>query len=191
MIKTTEEDEKRIKRIYNGMLDRCYNCKSYGYKWYGAKGIKVCDIWKRDYWYFYFWALEHGYESKLTLDRIDNKKDYSPFNCRWISYKEQHKNMSNTKYYTINGDTKTMREWCDIYGIDISVVHNRLKYGWSLEKALERKTRINRQGTYELNGKKQTLTAWCREYKIDYKLVYDRLGYGWDLGTALTTPKKK
>lgn len=87
----------RISSIYQGMIYRCYNPKSYGYKWYGAKGIKVCDEWKENYCEFYLWAIDNGYQDDLTIDRIDNTKGYCPENCRWVTTEEQHRNMSTTK----------------------------------------------------------------------------------------------
>ena len=190
-IKINEEDVKRLKSIYKGMKHRCYDKRSYGYKWYGAKGIGVCEIWKKDFWHFYYWAITHGYNNTLTLDRLDNNKDYSPFNCRWVSVLEQHKNMSSTKLYTYKEKTQTLREWCDEYNIDIELVRNRLSYGWSFDRALQKTKRATTRGQYIVNGKINTLTRWCQIYGTSYKLVYNRLQQGWGLEKALTTPKKR
>ena len=35
----------RLKNIYNNMKSRCYNKNSKSYKYYGGKGIKICDEW--------------------------------------------------------------------------------------------------------------------------------------------------
>lgn len=73
------------------MRRRCNNQNSKKYKWYGGKGIKVCEEWDHGYGgfeNFYQWAIENGYNDELTIDRIDSDKDYEPSNCRWITLKE-------------------------------------------------------------------------------------------------------
>ena len=74
--------------IYAEMKQRCYNPKRRQYKWYGGKGIKICDEWLWSYKNFEDWSLSHGYQEGLSIDRIDSNKDYRPDNCRWITMDE-------------------------------------------------------------------------------------------------------
>ena len=82
--------------MYLGMKKRCYTPSTSGYDNYGGKGIKVCEEWKNDFSVFYKWAINNGYyydteetrKQRLSIDRIDNKGDYSPTNCRWIPLSE-------------------------------------------------------------------------------------------------------
>ena len=66
--------------IHYEMMKRCYNPKSVMWKWYGEKGIGVCQEW-HDREAFKKWARENGYKKGLRLERIDSGKEYSPENC--------------------------------------------------------------------------------------------------------------
>ena len=110
----------RLYNLYNSMLGRCYNPKCINYKYYGAKGISVCDEWKNSFETFVVWANQNGYNDTLSIDRIDNSKGYNPENCRWVEMREQYINKKYTALYTHNGITLTMKEWCDV--LDFSYV---------------------------------------------------------------------
>ena len=86
----------RLYGIWMGMKCRCKpgNVAS---KYYGDRGIVVCDEWKDDYMAFYAWAMEHGYEDKLSIDRIDNNGNYEPLNCRFADSLTQVRNRRNYK----------------------------------------------------------------------------------------------
>lgn len=125
----------RLYRIYNNMKNRCYNERSNSYKNYGGRGITVCDEWKNDFKAFYDWAITHGYRDDLSIDRIDNDKGYSPDNCRWVTNYVQSNNTRRNNLITLNGETHTLKEWADHFGISEKTVRDRLKRGWSVGKS--------------------------------------------------------
>lgn len=114
---------------------RCYNQKNSMYKNYGARGITMCDEWKNDFSKFY----EHvgpRPSDKHSLDRIDNNRGYEPGNVRWANDFEQASNRRTNRKFTICCQTHHMREWARIFGSSYKLVHERLTYGWPIEKAL-------------------------------------------------------
>ena len=82
----------RLYRIWHAMRNRCHATSQDNYKYYGARGIKVCPEWEHDFVAFRNWALSHGYQDNLTIDRIDPNGNYEPSNCRWLSIQDQQRN---------------------------------------------------------------------------------------------------
>ena len=75
-------------RRYVHIKDRCNNPRNCDFGHYGGRGIKISEEWS-SFEAFRDWANIHGHEERLTIDRIDNDKDYGPDNCRWVSQKIQ------------------------------------------------------------------------------------------------------
>lgn len=75
---------------WRSMKARCYNPNKYNYRFYGAKGVTVCDRWIHSYPNF---LADMGKRPRgKTLDRIDFTKGYSPENCRWATNLQQARN---------------------------------------------------------------------------------------------------
>ena len=137
----------RIRKIWHSMYCRCYYEGTHQYKNYGGRGIKVCEEWKHSEGFinFYNWAMQNGYKDDLTLDRINVNGNYEPNNCRWVTKKEQYRNMTINKYYEYNGKKYTQNELCRKYNINVVTFCDRLKRGWTLEQALT----ISTKGTHK------------------------------------------
>ena len=92
----------RLYEVWKNMKKRCCNPNMKIYKYYGGRGIKVCDEWRNSFQAFYDWAMANGYNpsaprGETTIDRIDVNGDYCPKNCRWVSIAEQQRNKRNNK----------------------------------------------------------------------------------------------
>lgn len=117
IIDSVEIRKHRLAGIWDNMKYRCY-CKNHKmYKYYGGKGITVCDEWKNNYSEFYKWAIVNGYSDTLTLDRKNGNEAYSPENCKWSTTLEQANNRKNNCNIFYNGETKTLSEWARHLGI--------------------------------------------------------------------------
>ena len=92
----------RLYKVFHNMKARCYNKNSDDYKYYGGKGVTICDEWLSNYNVFKEWAYNNGYDDsadrgKCTIDRIDVNGNYEPSNCRWVDMAIQSRNRSNVK----------------------------------------------------------------------------------------------
>lgn len=91
-LKTHGKSGTKLYYIWEAMKQRCYNPNNKRYSDWGGRGITICDEWKNNFRKFEKWAIESGYKEGLTIDRINNDKEYSPNNCRWATYHEQRIN---------------------------------------------------------------------------------------------------
>ena len=86
-------------RAWCRMRARCNNPKQRDYRYYGARGIKVCERWN-DYRNFLA-DMGRRPSPKLSLDRIDNDGHYEPGNCRWTTQSEQVRNQRHRPYIKV------------------------------------------------------------------------------------------
>lgn len=125
LFSTHNESKTRLYKIWAYMKKRCYNTSALNYKDYGGRGITVCDEWLK-YEAFRDWALSHGYDDTLSIDRIDVNGNYKPDNCRWVDCVAQANNKRNSVRYEYNGEMHTSPEWARILGVDYKKLDYRL-----------------------------------------------------------------
>jgi len=174
-----------IYRIHRGMMLRCYDPSNKAYKYYGVRGITVCEEWHK-FEIFYEWALKNGYEDKLTIERINVNGNYCPENCTWIPKEEQANNKQNSLWFTYNGETKILKHWADDLGQDYHTLYRRvITLGWDIERAFKEVTRAPVMLlTYK--GETKPIKQWSRETGID---IYYRIHVGgWTVEEAFTLP---
>ena len=90
----------------------------------------MCDEWLQEntgFMNFYNWAVSNGYSSNLTLDRIDNNKNYCPSNCRWATAKEQSNNKRTNHYIFVDGIKYTLSELAEMCDIKYDNFYKLLK----------------------------------------------------------------
>lgn len=124
-------------KAWDGIRQRCNNPRAKLYPYYGARGIKACPEWNRPDGFAQFLADMGLRPSKHhTLDRKDNHGPYSPKNCHWTTWRRQSRNRRSNRLITINGNTKPLCDWAEVFGIPHQYVRNRIYQGWDDIRAL-------------------------------------------------------
>lgn len=123
-------------QVWRSMRDRCNLPSIKTYKHYGGRGIKVCDRWND----FDVFVSDMGPRPiGATLERKDTNGNYEPENCRWASHKEQMNNMRKNVILEIGGETLTVAQASEKYGIPYYRLYFRIRKGWPVEKAIKLK----------------------------------------------------
>jgi len=190
-------EESRLRGIWRSMKTRCLNPAVKNYKYYGGRGIIICNQWM-NFEVFYNWAINNGYADNLTIERIDNDGIYSPKNCKWIPKCQQTLNKRWIKWITYKGETLPLTHLLKKLNISRSTYWHRLKKGWSTEDALtclpnygpRKTTNFNYHGkgikNIEFNGESKPMAHWARQYGISAPAFHRRIKCGWPIEKALT-----
>jgi len=160
-------------RIWRHMIARCTDPKNPAWAGYGGRGITVCDRWA-DITKFVS-DMGPRPSPKHSVDRIDNDKGYSPDNCRWATSKEQNNNRRSNVPLTIDGVTRTMKQWAEQFGINYAVVKERRadgKDGIDLFTASPSRTYKRRIAHAGLS---MTITDWAKHLRTPYITVWQRI----------------
>jgi hypothetical protein len=117
------------------MKTRCLNPNHEHFESYGGRGIRVCERWLNSFEDF---LKDMGTKpsGRHEIERRDVNADYEPANCYWATRTEQVRNRRNTLRATLDGETRSLAEWCERIGTPLRVVHERLSNGWDLETAI-------------------------------------------------------
>ncbi len=121
-------------RTWCDMHKRCTNPRSKNYSDYGGRGIRVCPRWHD----FTLFLADMGERpAGRSLDRHpDRDGNYEKSNCRWATGTEQARNTRANHRITFNGETRCLAEWAEVLGIKRTILKDRLRAGWSVERAL-------------------------------------------------------
>lgn len=122
-------------KVWVDMKARCYNPLAPGYENYGGRGIRVSEAWIKSFTIF-FEHIGSKPEPSYSIERVDVNGNYEPGNVKWASKKEQANNRRSNIFFTIDGETKTLKQWCDLKGLNYKTVHARIKRGVPFLEAL-------------------------------------------------------
>lgn len=177
-----------LRSLWSGMRRRCNNPLSNYYHIYGGRGIYVDAAWDTSD-AFVEWALANGYAKGLQIDRIDNDGPYAPWNCRWVTPRE---NSNNTRMTVFSGGVPASYV-AEKSGISRQTVLQRIRRGCSpedvsSEKRLNSKTRI-----VSAFGEEKSLIEWSKDSRcvVTYHSLFYRLKNGMPPEDAITVAKQK
>ena len=87
---THGKSRTRVHRIWLAMKARCHRKTYPERRFYGGRGISVCDRWRNSFEAFY--EDMGDCPPGRSIDRIDNDGNYEPGNCRWATWDQQISN---------------------------------------------------------------------------------------------------
>lgn len=119
---------------WRGMMERCTRENNNHYKDYGGRGIGVSHEMQT---FEGFLRAMGKRPDGHTLERLNVNEGYTPDNCTWIPASEQGHNTSRSWRIEINGETKSLKQWCDRLRLDYTRICGRLRIGWPIWRALE------------------------------------------------------
>lgn len=120
----TRGEHRAMYAAWNTTKQRCTNPNNRDWRYYGGRGITLCERWHSfENFFADMGAKPQGY----TLERIDNDKGYYPENCRWATRKEQANNQRRSLRITYREMTKTLAEWSELTGIRYHTLKARLQ----------------------------------------------------------------
>jgi hypothetical protein len=129
--------DKSVAHIYKRWVDmrqRCNNPKINRYNYYGGRGITICERWNE--FTHFFEDMSGSFTPGMTLERIDSNGNYEPSNCIWADSTHQQNNKRNNRKYMYEGKLLTIPQWSRNVGIMAGTLKSRLRYGWTIERAL-------------------------------------------------------
>ena len=164
-----------LKKKYTHMIDACYNKKSKDYRFYGSKGITVCDDWIKNPQLFNDWAINNGYNDSFAIGRKDTNKEFSPENCILTTASESAKWKSTTTRITVGDVTDSGKGWARRLNLGINHINKYLKAN-GMEKTVEYIKSIL-DGDFVFENK-------CSANEITVGNITDN-GSGWDRRLSL------
>ena len=128
--------------IWDTMLARCNNKNHDNYHNYGGRGVSVCNRWDpKKGGSFQNFISDMG-RRPSPLHQLDKEAinlssmEYGPKTTRWVLSEENHRRTRHCRYIEFKGERMIVAEWARRFNIGPWLICQRLKRGWSVEKAL-------------------------------------------------------
>lgn len=193
--------------MWRGMRERCYYHHHNRYHRYGALGIRVCDEWRYDFQEFFDWAMTQKWKQGMSIERIENKGNYEPDNCKFIPLADQKKNTSATRLFFAFGEYKMVEDWatdprCKIgYGSLVNRLYRDTITWKDIEKAITTppivrgrsiSNRVEKR-IISAFGEEKSLADWLSDSRciVDENRFRERLRKGWHPEKSMTTYERK
>jgi len=137
--------------VWNLIMQRCYNPSCRDFKFYGKRGISVCESWKN--FDNFVDDVMDSYQKGLTIERINNNGEYSKNNCRWATRQEQSRNRRSSHFLVNpdNNEKKTITEWAKIFGLSRNTITSRIRIGYKDFRVLVGKKHCIRNGKIKIH----------------------------------------
>lgn len=132
--RTHGKSNTSIYKIWTKIKQRCFNSASVAYRYYGGRGITMCDRWQS----FEMFANDMGERpsAKHSVERVDNDGNYCPENCIWALRPIQANNTRSNHRVTYQNRTQNVSQWAVELGCSAKTLYNRLHLGWSDEATI-------------------------------------------------------
>lgn len=190
--------ESYIHRAWRAMILRCHDPKNQSFGNYGARGIVVCDRWRRrddpnEGFAAFLADMGDRPTPDHSLDRIDNDGPYSPENCRWATREEQGTNRRTCRMIQFNSENVPVMVAAKALGVSHAVLVQRLNHGWSDREAVETpvapyERKLPKYVTYD--GQQMRLADASKAAGLDLRTVRRRLYRGWSFEDALSRQRR-
>ena len=172
---------QRLHDTFNAMVNRCYNPKNKAFRFYGGKGVTVCNEWLTNPEAFEQWALANGYADNMTIDRINSNSGYSPVNCRWVSGYMNSKWKKTTNHFTVNGITDSGRGWATRLSCNVNFFnvyarkHSKEETEQLIADILSGKKEVTRRTPrqYTVNGRQYTIAQLANELNLTKQALHN------------------
>ena len=120
------------------MIRRCHNENAHNYRYYGGRGVIVCERWRKSFTNFLA-DLGPRPSKAHSLERSNNNRNYEPGNVVWATKNEQANNTRANVSITHNGETRTVAQWAALLGMSYGTLYHRLKRGVDIERAMSKR----------------------------------------------------